>query len=1200
MARLAHYGGLIKAAAGPARLKGDDLSVSTDTITGRWEKETWLFFLPNRTRLDLADAPCSVQAVFDLAVEHGWNVHIRGGAMSGSDTPPWITCTRPVVLRPSLYLHVFVENVIMNIQAGSSDGLTLDSQAGLQFRWLGQIVYGGNASAVRVRASTPLPASGGAPGPRQFLNSNVYIGTIAQAAGSNKASAMVRFSADVGSISTNVFEFEELNGGGSDLQPVQCHDGVVIEGTTGASGPSFNGNDLRIRQAHSFGGTGLRLGERGIRPRTVSENTVDVVMDPGSAKVSAAGCAESWGEGNLVTLSCTANGSPGHRPRTGLVQGSSSTRNKFIVLVNDAAVPRHDESNHSDIVMESNAPQRDDGAALSAVLAEVRQLRSEVAAVKADNAALRETVHQSTPANHSAETNVRAFGADCNGNPLHDDSEALQAAIDSFPQNEWACRSGGSCDPDRAGGVLIIPGICYIKTALVVDKRSFLLRGVGRSVSGLRALAPFAPASTGKRALLTIYFVDTFVVADMAFDGADSADVGIDLVTTLSPDSKEAGRSININLDRIQIINTRDGILCPETGQVSELTFVDLWLAHNHRSGFSCGNGAVMNVRFIGGQFESSERPITNETACYTDTGTGDMFSCIFDLRGGSYYFFDPFLAIQDAGCGWYKGGARLHVFGGGSEVHPFPATTHAKIVDTTRRQNLMGVGGELSMHGFIVSGWGSANRSDDQVAIRLQQQGQVMLTSCDFEWGVVQWSPPPYRGSQSAQHPAGDTETQASLVLIGSRMLNDLRAPGNNASSVIRLGAGQTGPQTGGLWPNSSASPSPFVQIGESTLMSRSNEAGQTQLCATFSDPAQPVCFATEPAMKSDDGQQWGGVVGGDVQWGGWPWHGKAAQQAPVLKAGDPPGPFLRPTDWVANLTARFDPRLVVLNLNPPMVSGLGTNYPRVQPQALHDLVDLLVACQARRLRALFMVSLNCATSDTVYNRSYHTEPPIDERGPWWPHCAADFAEQAGLWFRALVGGTEDLARTRGGEALVETILAWAPQANNDLAGSETRLDVQEYVPDITQLGHALYSLPASRARLASPLVFGLPISVPASVSPSGLWSSCGPEQTYRNVKAVCDRRNVQSPPVHLPVTYDHRATNISALLAGAAAMGIGRSNIVLTDFKISSVPDAKQLAKIRSDMVRLRPRAFWLWQNGAVPDTFYRDFLRERARPR
>ena len=100
--------------------------------------------------------------------------------------------------------------------------------------------------------------------------------------------------------------------------------------------------------------------------------------------------------------------------------------------------------------------------------------------------------------------------------------------------------------------------------------------------------------------------------------------------------------------------------------------------------------------------------------------------------------------------------------------------------------------------------------------------------------------------------------------------------------------------------------------------------------------------------------------------------------------------------------------------------------------------------------------------------------------------------------------------------------------------------------------------------------------------------------------MKAVCDRRNVQSPPVYLPVTYDHRATNISALLAGAAAMGIGRSNIVLTDFKISSVPDAKELAKIRSDMARLRPRALWLWQNGAVPDTFYRDFLRERALPR
>ena len=35
-----------------------------------------------------------------------------------------------------------------------------------------------------------------------------------------------------------------------------------------------------------------------------------------------------------------------------------------------------------------------------------------------------------------------------------------------------------------------------------------------------------------------------------------------------------------------------------------------------------------------------------------------------------------------------------------------------------------------------------------------------------------------------------------------------------------------------------------------------------------------------------------------------------------------------------------------------------------------------------------------------------------------------------------------------------------------------------------------------------------------------------------------------------------------------------------------------------MRSDMARLRPRVFWVWQNDAVPDTFLRDFIRERAK--
>eukprot|EP01051_Picozoa_sp_SAG22_P015439 SAG22_NODE_2016_length_3134_cov_4.981878_1_plen_372_part_00 len=353
----------------------------------------------------------------------------------------------------------------------------------------------------------------------------------------------------------------------------------------------------------------------------------------------------------------------------------------------------------------------------------------------------------------------------------------------------------------------------------------------------------------------------------------------------------------------------------------------------------------------------------------------------------------------------------------------------------------------------------------------------------------------------------------------------------------------------------------------------------------------AAPPCDGG--SARGADAEHWGGVIGGDVQWGGWPWHGKMRQQLWVPASRDPPGPFLRPDDWVANLTRRFDPSLVVLNVNPPMVTGPATLYPAVQPQAIDDLVDLLSACEARRLRVLLMVSLNCATSDATYNRSYHDEPPIDVRGGmWWPHCGADFAEQAGMWFSLLVNGTESLARARGGEELVETIVAWAPQANNDLAGSETRLDVRDYVPDITKLGHALYSLPASRA-LPSPLVFGLPISVPKSISPTGVWASCGPEQTYRNLQAVCS--GVKSPPAYLPITYDHAATNISAVLDGAAAMVISSSHVLLTDFKINNVNQtgAEHVAKIRNDFLRVRPEVIWIWQHDPIPDSLYRSFI-------
>jgi hypothetical protein len=371
---------------------------------------------------------------------------------------------------------------------------------------------------------------------------------------------------------------------------------------------------------------------------------------------------------------------------------------------------------------------------------------------------------------------------------------------------------------------------------------------------------------------------------------------------------------------------------------------------------------------------------------------------------------------------------------------------------------------------------------------------------------------------------------------------------------------------------------------------------------------------FSSKNALKMDDTEsttspsQLAGVSGG-VQWGGWPWHGRMATRH--LGLGDPPGPFLCPTDWVANLTKRFNPSLIVLDIIPPMACGEAVNYPKVTSQTHEDLVDLLIACKKAGLRVLFMVSLNCATSEATYNKSWHNEPSLAKRGkPWWPTCGANFAEQAGEFMQNLAGGTEALAIKRGGVTLVDMIVAWAPQGNNDLGASETRIDVNAYVPDLTSLASALYNTPARSTRTGTLLSFGLPI-----IGPDGKpWSSPGPmgcgsvAKFYRNLQSVHAHVPQKQRPRYLPTTYDSHCTDIQALASSAAAMSIDASDVMLTDFKLLRWPcpaagcwaagaNASLVAKAHRDVATLKTNVFWLWTLPGVPDSFYSDFIKRAA---
>ena len=385
-------------------------------------------------------------------------------------------------------------------------------------------------------------------------------------------------------------------------------------------------------------------------------------------------------------------------------------------------------------------------------------------------------------------------------------------------------------------------------------------------------------------------------------------------------------------------------------------------------------------------------------------------------------------------------------------------------------------------------------------------------------------------------------------------------------------------------------------------------------------------ACEATQQRLLHDAGcreediarycavppPQLAGVSGG-VQWGGWPWHGRMAGRNRARAhrhegLGDPPGPFLHPSDWVANLTKRFNPSLIVLDIIPPMACGEAVNYPTVNSQTHEDLVDLLIACKAAGLKVLFMVSLNCATSEATYNKSWHNEASLAERGkPWWPSCAANFAEQASEFLHNLAGGTEALARQHDA-LLVDTIVAWAPQGNNDLGAAETRIDVDAYVPDLTLLATSLYNTSTLSGRTGTLLSFGLPI-----IGPGGKpWSSPGPmgcggvPAFYRNLQAV--HAHVQYMPRFLPTTYDSHCTDITALESSAKVMSIDVSDILLTDFKLLTWPcpaagcwaagaNMSLIAKAHRDVTSLKTKVFWLWTLPGVPDSFYRDFIRRAA---
>jgi hypothetical protein len=190
---------------------------------------------------------------------------------------------------------------------------------------------------------------------------------------------------------------------------------------------------------------------------------VEAIFDPGSSKVSAAGCVEMYGEGNEVLFSCTANGVPGHAPRTGLVQGRSSARNKFMVLVNDAVTPRDDHSsNKTDIVLDhANSNSKDN---ISAVLAELHDLHSEVAALRA-------TIHETGRQGDDmiATPSFYAFASAVGGLPTDATTDLLSVEFEQNATTQIGSQLTGHVVSNGGGGVARPPGEGDMSFAMVTS-----------------------------------------------------------------------------------------------------------------------------------------------------------------------------------------------------------------------------------------------------------------------------------------------------------------------------------------------------------------------------------------------------------------------------------------------------------------------------------------------------------------------------------------------------------------------------------------------------------------------------------------------------------------------------------------------------------------------------------------------------------
>ena len=279
-----------------------------DTVPpGVWEVQ-----LPNGTILDTTGTKTQgLQEAINYACEHGRPLRVYGGQVkhSNGQNPAIIMCTAPLVFPPLELANIEIDATLNFCGPNPQPiAVSVDSVMASRVIWTGQIVCAsGWGCGINFKPRTELPCDQNGP---VITASTIHLPSVVMVG----AGTCIHFDATLGSISGNLFEILEPNGGT-----------VGIKVTTSAT-RIFDHNHLLVRECH--GQPSCIVAGNLAHGATVFGNTWNVSLMPLSVGAEIFGHNEHW----IISIDDREG-----TPACGFTLNPGAAHNIIDVLMNDAA-----------------------------------------------------------------------------------------------------------------------------------------------------------------------------------------------------------------------------------------------------------------------------------------------------------------------------------------------------------------------------------------------------------------------------------------------------------------------------------------------------------------------------------------------------------------------------------------------------------------------------------------------------------------------------------------------------------------------------------------------------------------------------------------------------------------------------------------------------------------------------------------------